>query len=72
MNAVGDRQRGQHQRLLDEVRARARGCATLVEVTTLHEPSLIVTDGYVLCGQCRSTWPCQTVQTIQAAVGWHT
>ena len=34
----------------------------------MHEPSLLVDDGYVLCGQCRSTWPCATLQTIEDAV----
>lgn len=65
---IGNRQRDQHARLVDEVRARAAGCATLVEIAAMHHPGLVVTDGYVLCSACRETWPCATTQTIQAAV----
>lgn len=62
---VGDRQRGEHTQLLERVRAKSRGCATLATITALHEPGLVVTDGHVLCSACRETWPCATVQTIQ-------
>lgn len=65
---VGGRQRGQHAKLVGEVRARAVGCAVVAEIVAMHHPGLIVTDGHVLCSACRETWPCATTRTIEAAV----